>query len=62
MDLLSTSIVHDLRSPLGAVYAAAEILMSLDPGADSSESPRNQHFSRSSPHAGTVGGSQRHRP
>ena len=32
MDLLSTSIVHDLRSPLGVVYAAAEILMSLDPG------------------------------
>jgi len=32
MDLLSTSIIHDLRSPLGAVYAAAEILMSLDPG------------------------------
>jgi len=28
---LSTSIVHDLRSPLGTVYAAAEMLMELDP-------------------------------
>jgi signal transduction histidine kinase len=29
---LSTSIVHDLRNPLGAIYAAAEILTDLDPG------------------------------
>jgi len=28
---LSTSIVHDLRNPLGTVYAAAEMLMDLDP-------------------------------
>src|ERR1700681_189510 len=28
---LSTSIVHDLRNPLGTVYAAAEMLMELDP-------------------------------
>ncbi|HJW98582.1 MAG TPA: HAMP domain-containing sensor histidine kinase [Terriglobales bacterium] len=27
---LSTSIVHDLRNPLGAIYAAAEILIDLD--------------------------------
>jgi signal transduction histidine kinase len=29
---LSTSIVHDLRNPLAAVYAAAEMLVDLDPG------------------------------
>ena len=29
---LSTSIVHDLRNPLGAIYAAAEMLIDLDPG------------------------------
>jgi signal transduction histidine kinase len=29
---LSTSIVHDLRNPLGAIYAAAEVLIDLDPG------------------------------
>jgi signal transduction histidine kinase len=28
---LSTSTVHDLRNPLGAIYAAAEMLMDLDP-------------------------------
>ena len=28
---LSTSIVHDLRNPLGTVYAAAEMLMELEP-------------------------------
>ena len=28
----STSIVHDLRNPLGAIYAAAEILLDLEPG------------------------------
>jgi signal transduction histidine kinase len=28
---LSTSIVHDLRNPLGTVFAAAEMLMELDP-------------------------------
>ena len=28
---LSTSIVHDLRNPLGTVFAGAEILMELDP-------------------------------
>jgi nitrogen-specific signal transduction histidine kinase len=30
---LSTSIVHDLRNPLGAVLAGAEMLMDLDPGS-----------------------------
>src|ERR1700691_4282217 len=30
---LSTSIVHDLRSPLGPVCAAAEMLMQLDPSS-----------------------------
>jgi signal transduction histidine kinase len=29
---LSTSIVHDLRNPVGAIYAAAELLMDLDSG------------------------------
>jgi signal transduction histidine kinase len=29
---LSTSIIHDLRNPLGAIYAAAEMLTDLDPG------------------------------
>jgi len=28
---LSTSIVHDLRNPLGTVFAGAEMLMELDP-------------------------------
>jgi signal transduction histidine kinase len=32
IESLSTSIVHDLRNPLGTVYAAAEMLMELDPG------------------------------
>src|SRR5437868_5027377 len=31
VEWLSTSIVHDLRNPLGAIYAAAEILIDLDP-------------------------------
>jgi signal transduction histidine kinase len=30
---LSTSIVHDLRNPLGTVFAGAEMLMRLDPGS-----------------------------
>ena len=29
---LFTSTVHDLRNPLGAIYAAAEMLLDLDPG------------------------------
>jgi signal transduction histidine kinase len=33
LELLSTSIVHDLRNPLGAVLAAAEMLMELDPSS-----------------------------
>ena len=32
IEWLSTSIVHDLRNPLGTVCAAAEMLMDLDPG------------------------------
>lgn len=32
IEWLSTSIVHDLRNPLGAIYAAAEMLLDLDPG------------------------------
>jgi len=31
--LLSTSIVHDLRNPLGTVLAGAEMLMDLDPAS-----------------------------
>src|ERR1700690_1064420 len=30
---LSTSIIHDLRNPLGAVLAGAEMLMHLDPAS-----------------------------
>jgi signal transduction histidine kinase len=30
---LSTSIVHDLRNPLGTVFAGAEMLMQVDPGS-----------------------------
>src|SRR5580658_3461531 len=30
---LSTSIVHDLRNPLGTVFAGAEMLMQLDPAS-----------------------------
>jgi signal transduction histidine kinase len=32
VEWLSTSIVHDLRNPLGAIYAAAEMLIGVDPG------------------------------
>jgi signal transduction histidine kinase len=32
IEWLSTSIIHDLRNPLGTIYAAAEMLMDLDPG------------------------------
>jgi signal transduction histidine kinase len=31
LGLLPTSIVHDLRNPLGTVFAGAEMLMELDP-------------------------------
>jgi signal transduction histidine kinase len=30
---LATSIVHDLRNPLGAVFASAELLMDIDPAS-----------------------------
>jgi signal transduction histidine kinase len=33
IDWLSTSIVHDLRNPLGTVFAGAEMLMHLDPAS-----------------------------
>ena len=33
MGWLSTSIVHDLRNPLGTVFAGAEMLMQLDPSS-----------------------------
>jgi signal transduction histidine kinase len=33
VEWLSTSIVHDLRNPLAAIYAAAEILAELDAGS-----------------------------
>ena len=33
MGWLSTSIVHDLRNPLGTVFAGAEMLMKLDPAS-----------------------------
>ena len=33
MGWLSTSIVHDLRNPLGTVCAGAEMLMQLDPAS-----------------------------
>jgi signal transduction histidine kinase len=32
VEWLSTSIVHDLRNPLGAIYAAAEMLIEVDAG------------------------------
>ena len=32
LESLSTSIIHDLRNPLGTICAAAEMLMELDPG------------------------------
>jgi signal transduction histidine kinase len=32
VEWLSTSIVHDLRNPLAAIYTAAELLIELDPG------------------------------
>jgi signal transduction histidine kinase len=32
IEWLSTSIVHDLRNPVAAIYAAAEMLVDLDPG------------------------------
>src|SRR5260370_15892638 len=33
MGWLSTSIVHDLRNPLGTVFAGAEMVMQLDPAS-----------------------------
>src|SRR6202042_3226076 len=33
MGWLSTSILHDLRNPLGAGFAGAEMLMQLDPAS-----------------------------
>jgi signal transduction histidine kinase len=33
VEWLSTSIVHDLRNPLGAIYAAAEMLIEVDAGS-----------------------------
>ena len=33
MGRLSTAIVHDLRNPLGTVFAGAEMLMELDPAS-----------------------------
>jgi signal transduction histidine kinase len=33
MGWLSTAIVHDLRNPLGTVFAGAEMLMELDPAS-----------------------------
>jgi signal transduction histidine kinase len=33
MGRLSTSILHDLRNPLGTVFAGAEMLMQLDPAS-----------------------------
>jgi signal transduction histidine kinase len=32
IEWLFTPILHDLRNPLGAIYAAAEVLINLDPG------------------------------
>jgi signal transduction histidine kinase len=32
IEWLSTSIVHDLRNPLGSIYAAAEMLIEIDSG------------------------------
>jgi signal transduction histidine kinase len=32
IEWLSTSIIHDLRNPLGSIYAAAEMLIDLDSG------------------------------
>jgi two-component system sensor histidine kinase SenX3 len=32
VEWLSTSIVHDLRNPLGAIYAASEMLIEVDAG------------------------------
>src|SRR3954466_11577421 len=32
VEWLYNSIVHDLRNPLGSIYAAAEMLIDLDPG------------------------------
>jgi signal transduction histidine kinase len=32
VEWLSTSIIHDLRNPLGAIYSASEMLMEVDAG------------------------------
>jgi signal transduction histidine kinase len=32
IEWLSTSIIHDLRNPLGSIYAAAEMIIELDSG------------------------------
>ena len=55
MGWLSTSIVHDLRNPLGTVFAGAEMLMQLRSCVDPGQAPGGQYLPRSRPHAGIVG-------
>ena len=44
MGWLSTSIVHDLRNPLGTVFAGAEMLMQLDPASSHRKTPGGQYL------------------
>jgi signal transduction histidine kinase len=62
IEWLSSSIVHDLRNPLGTIYAAAEMLMDLDLGPTPGEAAFDQYLSRSRSHAGITGRPQQRCP
>jgi hypothetical protein len=51
MGWLSTSIVHDLRNPLGTVFAGAEMLMQLDPASTEGKRLAANIYRCSRPHA-----------
>jgi hypothetical protein len=61
-EMLSTSIVHDLRNPLGGDLRSRRNVNGSRSWAEPSEAARNQYLSRSRPHAGIVGGPQQRRP
>jgi K+-sensing histidine kinase KdpD len=50
IEWLSTAILHDLRNPVGAIYAAAEMLTDVDVG-HAGEEARNQQLSLSGTYA-----------
>ena len=53
---LSSSIVHDLRNPLAAVYGGAEMLVDTELTSAAGEAAGRQYLSRVAPHSGIVAG------